>query len=73
MKANFEFTTENGIIIMNQLSNAFVEEIEDTISIHADGGFMTNIPKGDVETEIHEEMLDVYIMDDGSKFRVELI
>ena len=72
MNAYYEYTTDNGIIVMDTLSNLLVEEIEDTISIHADGGFMMTIPRSEIESEIHEDDLDVYKMEDGSCIKLSL-
>ena len=72
MNAYFENANDNGYILMDTLFNLLVEEIDDVISIHADGGFMLNIPKSDIESEIHEEDMDIYYMQDGSHIKLSL-
>ena len=72
MNANFEITTEYGVLIMTQLTNVLLEEIEDTIAIHADNGFMANIRRGDLEEEIHDDDMDIYRMADGAEITVTL-
>lgn len=36
MKVNFEFTNKSGLVNMCQLENILVEEMDDSVSIHAD-------------------------------------
>lgn len=69
MITNLEITF-NGVVLMNQLTNVLVEEIEDLISIHADNGFMINIPKDELEEEEHEENRDIFELAEG--FRIVL-
>ena len=72
MNANFEMTTEYGVLIMTQLTNVLLEEIDDTIAIHADNGFMANIRREDLEEEFHDDDMDIYRMTDGTEITVTL-
>jgi len=69
---NFELVDDNGIVMMCPLGNALVEEIDNIISIHADNGFMMNIPKDSISKEEHTDLKDVYEFSDGSKIILEL-
>ena len=68
---NVELSMKNGVVAMGQLNNVLVEEIDDMVSIHADGGFLMNIPMSTITAQSHTETQDVYELTDGLKIIFE--
>ena len=48
MEAYLEVTIDESLMIMSCISNVIIEEIDDTISVHAENGFMMMIKKSNV-------------------------
>lgn len=71
MKVNFEFTNKSGLVNMCQLENILVEEMDDSVSIHADDYMMT-IP-GHIINQDHTDSTDSYMLSDGSRLEIENI
>lgn len=51
MEAYLEVTIDEAFTLMSCISNVLIEEIDDTISIHAQNGFMMTIKKADIIEE----------------------
>lgn len=70
MTIDFEKVYNDRLELAVRLNNALIEEIEDVISIHADGPFAYFIYRDDLVSETHEDNKDVYTLDDGMEITI---
>ncbi len=55
MEAYLEVTVGKSCTIMSCITNVLIEEIDDTISLHAENGFMIILKKDDIIEQICSE------------------
>lgn len=73
MKATLDISNYNGFVLMCQLDNLLPEEIDNVITLHADNGFMLNIPRDIISTENRDEDSDYYELEDGTEITIEYL